>query len=121
MLFLQICSRLLELTWLCQKYQIQKLYQEFELVFIGDTFIVKLTIQEMENLQLDLLLAEIKNAILMVEGYCDFLLKDKLVEAIDVGQNAVRGICKQVETLLHNAEGRKCSVPSSYLQKSYMS
>lgn len=44
---------------------------------IGDKFTAKPTIPEMENLQLDLLSEDIKNAILLVEGYYDFLLKYK--------------------------------------------
>ncbi|XP_075100008.1 polyribonucleotide nucleotidyltransferase 1, chloroplastic isoform X2 [Nicotiana tabacum] len=73
---------------------------------IGDKFIVNPTIQEMENSKLDLLLAGTNNAILMIEGYCDFLPEDKLLEAVEVGQDAVRGICKEVEALV-----QKCGKP----------
>ncbi|KAJ8529010.1 hypothetical protein K7X08_035845 [Anisodus acutangulus] len=73
---------------------------------IGEKFIVNPTIQEMENSKLDLLLAGTKNAILMIEGYCDFLPEDKLLEAVEVGQDAVRGICNEVEALV-----LKCGKP----------
>ncbi|OIT07963.1 putative polyribonucleotide nucleotidyltransferase 1, chloroplastic [Nicotiana attenuata] len=73
---------------------------------VGDKFIVNPTIQEMENSKLDLLLAGTNNAILMIEGYCDFLPEDKLLEAVEVGQDAVRGICKEVEALV-----QKCGKP----------
>ncbi|KAK4380185.1 hypothetical protein RND71_002047 [Anisodus tanguticus] len=76
---------------------------------IGEKFIVNPTIQEMENSKLDLLLAGTKNAILMIEGYCDFLPEDKLLEAVEVGQDAVRDICKDVEALV-----QKCGKPKMF-------
>ncbi|GFP82065.1 probable polyribonucleotide nucleotidyltransferase 1 chloroplastic [Phtheirospermum japonicum] len=39
-------------------------------------------------------------------GYCDFLPEEKLLEAVEVGQNAVRAICKEVESLV-----KKCGKP----------
>ncbi|MCD9643344.1 hypothetical protein HAX54_030746 [Datura stramonium] len=53
---------------------------EVQIGLIGDKFIVKPTIQEMDNLQLDLLLADTENAMLIVEKYCDFFLEDTLVD-----------------------------------------
>ncbi|KAM3282075.1 putative polyribonucleotide nucleotidyltransferase 1, chloroplastic [Capsicum chacoense] len=76
---------------------------------IGDKFVVNPTIQEMENSKLDLLLAGTKNATLMIEGYCDFIPEDKLLEAVKVGQDAVRGICKEVEGLV-----QKCGKPKMF-------
>ncbi|KAM3379004.1 putative polyribonucleotide nucleotidyltransferase 1, chloroplastic [Capsicum galapagoense] len=76
---------------------------------IGDKFVVNPTIQEMENSKLDLLLAGTKNATLMIEGYCDFIPEDKLLEAVQVGQDAVRGICKEVEGLV-----QKCGKPKMF-------
>ncbi|TMX02653.1 hypothetical protein EJD97_020597 [Solanum chilense] len=76
---------------------------------IGEKFILNPTIKEMENSKLDLLLAGTKDAILMIEGYCDFLPEDKLLEAVEVGQDAVRGICKEVEALV-----QKCGKPKMF-------
>nr|GMC81898.1 probable polyribonucleotide nucleotidyltransferase 1, chloroplastic [Ipomoea batatas] len=53
---------------------------------IGDKFIVNPTTEEMEGSKLDLLLAGTDDAILMIEGYCDFLPEEKLLEAVQVGQ-----------------------------------
>ncbi|MCD7458109.1 hypothetical protein HAX54_037218 [Datura stramonium] len=50
---------------------------EVQIGLIGDKFIVKPTIQEMDNLQLDLLLADTENAMLIVEKYCDFFLRTR--------------------------------------------
>ncbi|GER52588.1 polyribonucleotide nucleotidyltransferase, partial [Striga asiatica] len=67
---------------------------------IGDKFVVNPTTKEMEGSKLDLLLAGTDSAILMIEGYCDFLPEEKLLEAVEVGQNAVTAICKEVESLV---------------------
>ncbi|VVA36258.1 PREDICTED: polyribonucleotide nucleotidyltransferase [Prunus dulcis] len=67
---------------------------------IGDKFIVNPTTKEMEDSELDLLLAGTDNAILMIEGYCDFLPEEKLLQAVEVGQEAVRAICNEVEALV---------------------
>nr|GMC85972.1 probable polyribonucleotide nucleotidyltransferase 1, chloroplastic [Ipomoea batatas] len=69
---------------------------------IGDKFIVNPTTEEMEGSKLDLLLAGTDDAILMIEGYCDFLPEEKLLEAVQVGQDAVQAICKEVEALVKN-------------------
>ncbi|KAJ0557662.1 putative polyribonucleotide nucleotidyltransferase [Helianthus annuus] len=67
---------------------------------IGDKFVVNPTTMEMEDSKLDLLLAGSETGILMIEGYCDFLPEEKLLEAIEVGQDAVRAICKEVDNLV---------------------
>ncbi|KAK1397341.1 Polyribonucleotide nucleotidyltransferase [Heracleum sosnowskyi] len=73
---------------------------------IGDKFVVNPTTKEMEQSKLDLLLAGTESAILMIEGYCDFLPEEKLLQAVEVGQEAVRAICKEVKTLV-----KKCGKP----------
>ncbi|KAL0453369.1 UNVERIFIED_CONTAM: putative polyribonucleotide nucleotidyltransferase 1, chloroplastic [Sesamum latifolium] len=74
---------------------------------IGDKFVVNPTTKEMEGSKLDLLLAGTDSAILMIEGYCDFLPEEKLLEAVEVGQNAVRDICKEVESLVKKCGKQK--------------
>ncbi|KAI3705391.1 hypothetical protein L1987_75628 [Smallanthus sonchifolius] len=73
---------------------------------IGDKFVVNPTTMEMEDSKLDLLLAGSESGILMIEGYCDFLPEEKLLQAIEVGQDAVRAICKEVDNLV-----KKCGKP----------
>ncbi|KAK6159038.1 hypothetical protein DH2020_006352 [Rehmannia glutinosa] len=73
---------------------------------IGDKFVVNPTTKEMEDSKLDLLLAGTESAILMIEGYCNFLPEEKLLQAVEVGQDAVRVICKEVESLV-----KKCGKP----------
>ncbi|KDO66051.1 hypothetical protein CISIN_1g002487mg [Citrus sinensis] len=67
---------------------------------VGDKFIVNPTTQEMEDSQLDLLLAGSDDAILMIEGYCDFLSEEMLIQAVQVGQDAVREISNEVKALV---------------------
>lgn len=73
---------------------------------LGDRFVVNPTTKEMEDSTLDLFLAGTDSAILMVEGYCDFLPEEKLLEAVQVGQDAVRAICTAVDALV-----KKCGKP----------
>ncbi|GAV82773.1 KH_1 domain-containing protein/S1 domain-containing protein/RNase_PH domain-containing protein/RNase_PH_C domain-containing protein [Cephalotus follicularis] len=73
---------------------------------VGDKFIVNPTTEEMDDSVLDLVLAGTDSAILMIEGYCNFLSDEKLLQAVEVGQEAVRVICNEVETLV-----KKCGKP----------
>ncbi|GKV30518.1 hypothetical protein SLEP1_g39322 [Rubroshorea leprosula] len=73
---------------------------------VGDKFVVNPTTKEMEASDLDLFLAGTDSAILMIEGYCDFLPEERLLKAVQVGQDAVRAICSSVEALI-----KKCGKP----------
>jgi polyribonucleotide nucleotidyltransferase len=61
---------------------------------IDDKFVVNPTLQEMEKSKLDLVLAGTEDAILMIEGYCDFLTEEQVFEAIQEGQAAIKVICQ---------------------------
>ncbi|XP_004493216.3 probable polyribonucleotide nucleotidyltransferase 1, chloroplastic isoform X1 [Cicer arietinum] len=73
---------------------------------VGDKYIVNPTTEEMENSELDLMLAGTDSAILMIEGYGHFLPEEKLLKAVEVGQDAVRAICNEVDVLV-----KKCGKP----------
>ncbi len=60
---------------------------------IDDQWVINPTHEEMEKSQLDLLLAGTDDAILMIEGYCDFLTEDQIVSAIEAGHAAIGEIC----------------------------
>ncbi|CAA6658594.1 unnamed protein product [Spirodela intermedia] len=53
---------------------------------VGDKFIVNPTTKEMEETELDLIIAGTDSAIFMIEGYCNFLAEEKLLQAVEVGQ-----------------------------------
>jgi polyribonucleotide nucleotidyltransferase len=61
---------------------------------INNEFIVNPTIEEQKSSKLDLVLAGTEDAVLMIEGYCDFLTEDQVMEAIETGHRAIREFCK---------------------------
>ncbi|KAI3877414.1 hypothetical protein MKX03_026471 [Papaver bracteatum] len=73
---------------------------------VGDKYIVNPTTKEMEESKLDLVLAGTDTAILMIEGFCNFLPEEKVLKAVEIGQDAVRVICNEVEALV-----KKCGKP----------
>ena len=54
--------------------------------------------EEMQNSKLDLILAGTEDAILMIEGYCDFLTEEQVLEAIEMGQKAIHDFCHQLNS-----------------------
>lgn len=63
---------------------------------IDGDFIVNPTIEEMKKSRLDLMIAGTEEAILMIEGYCDFLTEDQILEAIEEGHAAIKLICEKL-------------------------
>ncbi len=61
---------------------------------VGDSFIVNPTVEEQKKSRLDLILAGTEDAILMIEGYCDFLTEEQILEAVEEGHQAIRIICQ---------------------------
>uniref|UniRef100_A0A0E0HX39 polyribonucleotide nucleotidyltransferase n=1 Tax=Oryza nivara TaxID=4536 RepID=A0A0E0HX39_ORYNI len=53
---------------------------------INDQFVVNPTTEQMDDSELDLVMAGTDSAILMIEGYCDFLTEEKLLQAVETGQ-----------------------------------
>lgn len=64
---------------------------------IDGNFVVNPTIEEMEKSRLDLMIAGTEDAILMIEGYCDFLTEEQILEAIEEGHTAIKQICEALE------------------------
>ncbi|MDN3505692.1 MAG: polyribonucleotide nucleotidyltransferase [Simkaniaceae bacterium] len=61
---------------------------------VGERLIINPTFQEMENSRLDLMLAGTEDAILMIEGYADFLTEEQVLEAVEEGHKAIQQICR---------------------------
>ncbi|KAJ1287886.1 hypothetical protein BS78_02G044900 [Paspalum vaginatum] len=74
---------------------------------INDQFVINPTTEQMENSDLDLMMAGTDSAILMIEGYCDFLTEEKLLEAVEAGQVAIREICKAIDILVEKCGKKK--------------
>jgi len=63
---------------------------------IGDKFVINPTVEEMKTSKLDLVLAGTEDAVLMIEGYCDFLTEAQVLEAIETGHKAIAGFCHKL-------------------------
>lgn len=63
---------------------------------IDGDFIVNPTIQEMEKSKLDLMLAGTEDAVLMIEGYADFLTEEEVLKAIEIGHASIRILCHAI-------------------------
>ncbi len=60
---------------------------------INNHFVINPTIEQQLESKLDLLLAGTEDAILMIEGYCDFLTEEQVIEAIETGHKTIKKIC----------------------------
>lgn len=63
---------------------------------INDRFVVNPTVEEQKTSKLDLILAGTEDAILMIEGYADFLTEEQILEAINEGHEAIKAICQKL-------------------------
>ena len=63
---------------------------------IENRFIINPTVEEQEESKLDLILAGTEDAILMIEGYCDFLTEEQVMEAIEEGHQSIKLICQKL-------------------------
>ncbi len=63
---------------------------------IEGQFIVNPTIEQQAASTLDLVLAGTEDALLMIEGYCDFLTEEEVMEAVAVGHQAIATVCQQL-------------------------
>ncbi|MBJ7448945.1 MAG: polyribonucleotide nucleotidyltransferase [Parachlamydiales bacterium] len=61
--------------------------------FIDHQVVVNPTVEELKKSRLDLMLAGSEDGILMVEGHCDFLTEEEVLEAIEKGHEAIKIIC----------------------------
>ena len=60
---------------------------------IDGKFVLNPTGEEQQKSSLDLLIAGTEDAVLMIEGYCDFLTEEQVLEAINEGHRGIKEIC----------------------------
>jgi len=60
---------------------------------IADQFVINPTVEQQKQSKLDLLLAGSEDAILMIEGYADFLSEERILASIEEGHKAIKIIC----------------------------
>lgn len=64
---------------------------------IDGKFVINPTQEHMKKSKLDLMIAGTDDAVLMIEGFCDFLTEEQVLEAIAVGHKAIQSICEALE------------------------
>lgn len=62
--------------------------------YIDGQFVVNPTIEQQKKSKLDLMIAGTAEAVLMIEGFCDFLTEEQVLEAIAIGHESIKIICK---------------------------
>ncbi|MCH9620631.1 MAG: Polyribonucleotide nucleotidyltransferase [Chlamydiia bacterium] len=73
---------------------------------IDGEFIINPSVAQMKESKLDLILAGTEDAILMIEGFCDFLTEEQVIEAIDAGHEAIKEICVKLSDWA-NVDGKE--------------
>ena len=63
---------------------------------IDGRFVINPSVEEMKSSKLDLILAGTEDAVLMIEGFCDFLTEDQVLDAIETGHKAINVICRHL-------------------------
>lgn len=66
--------------------------------FVNNAFVINPTVEQQKTSKLDLLIAGTEDAVLMIEGFCDFLTEDQVLESIAVGHSAIQKICGTIES-----------------------
>jgi polyribonucleotide nucleotidyltransferase len=61
---------------------------------VDNQFVVNPTTEQQKQSKLDLMLAGTEDAVLMIEGFCDFLTEEQVLEAIEVGHRSIKTICQ---------------------------
>ena len=64
---------------------------------IGDEFIVNPTSKQLKTSKLDLMIAGSEDAVLMIEGFCDFLTEEEVLKAIELGHSNIKKICRGLQ------------------------
>jgi polyribonucleotide nucleotidyltransferase len=64
---------------------------------IDGNFIINPSLEQLKKSRLELMLAGTKDAILMIEGYCDFLTEEQVLQAVEEGHEAIKIICGKLE------------------------
>ena len=60
---------------------------------LDDQFVINPSVEEQKESKLDLILAGTQDAILMIEGYCDFLTEEQVIDAIEEGHRHIKEFC----------------------------
>ncbi|NGX43384.1 MAG: Polyribonucleotide nucleotidyltransferase [Chlamydiae bacterium] len=64
---------------------------------VNGQFILNPTVQHQKESVLDLIIAGTEDAVLMIEGYCDFLTEEQVIDAISIGHSGIKTICEALQ------------------------
>lgn len=64
---------------------------------IKGQFVINPSIEQQRESLLDLLIAGTEDAILMIEGGCDFLTEEQILQAIELGHESIQIICEGIK------------------------
>lgn len=65
---------------------------------IDNQLVLNPSSERQKRSKLDLMLAGTEDAILMIEGYCDFLTEEQVIEAIEFGHKGIKIICEALHS-----------------------
>lgn len=65
--------------------------------YLDGKFIINPNVEQQRSSKLDLMLAGTEEAILMIEGFCDFLTEEQILEAIALGHESIKIICRALK------------------------
>lgn len=61
--------------------------------YIDDQYVINPSVEELKQSRLDLILSGTEDAIIMIEGYCDFFTEQQIIDAIEFGHTYIKKIC----------------------------
>lgn len=65
--------------------------------YVNNKFVLNPTVAQQKTSTLDLMLAGTEDAILMIEGYCNFMTEEQVIEAIHAGHAGIKIICEALK------------------------
>ncbi|CAI7925030.1 unnamed protein product, partial [Closterium sp. NIES-53] len=72
---------------------------------VNGALVVNPTNQQLQGSPLDLVVAGTTDSVLMIEGYCNLLSEEQLLEAVAAGQQAISAICHSLHKWTQETEG----------------
>ncbi|CAI5495883.1 unnamed protein product, partial [Closterium sp. Naga37s-1] len=72
---------------------------------VNGALVVNPTNQQLQGSPLDLVVAGTTDSVLMIEGYCNLLSEEQLLEAVAAGQKAISAICHGLHKWTQEVEG----------------
>ncbi|KAK9821471.1 hypothetical protein WJX81_007489 [Elliptochloris bilobata] len=92
---------------------LQKAVAGVRMGLLDGQFVVNPTAAQMADSRLDLVMAGTADAVLMIEGYCNFLSEEEMLEAVRAGSAAVAVQCRAIDAWAARAGAQKRAVAAT--------